>query len=39
MAADDPALDVAATTIPARDKSDDQHGRVIFVNREFVEEH
>ncbi len=39
MAANDPALDVAATTVPARDESDDRHGRVIFVDREFVEEH
>ena len=39
MAADNPALDVAATTVPARDESDNQHGRVIFVDREFVEEH
>ncbi len=38
MAADNPALDVAATTVPARDESDDQHGRVITVDREFVEE-
>ena len=38
MAAYDPALDVASTTVPARDESDDQHGRVIIVDREFVEE-
>jgi hypothetical protein len=39
MAANNPALDMAATTVPARDESDNQHGRVIFVDREFVEEH
>jgi hypothetical protein len=38
MAANDPALDVAATTVPVCDKSDDQHGRVIIVDREVVEE-
>ncbi len=38
MAADDPALDVAATTVPARDESDDQHSKVIIVDREVVEE-
>jgi hypothetical protein len=38
MAANNPARDVAATTVPARDESDDQHGRVIIVDGEFVEE-
>ncbi len=38
MAANNPALDVAATTVPARNESDDQHGRVITADREFVEE-
>ncbi len=38
MAADDPALDMEATAVPAHDESDDQHGRVISGNRDFVEE-
>ncbi len=38
MAADDLALDMEATAVPVRDKSDDQHGRVISGNRDFVEE-
>jgi hypothetical protein len=38
MAADDPALDMEATAVPARDESDDQHGKVISGNKDFVEE-
>ncbi len=38
MAANNPTLDVAATTVPVRDESDNQHDGVFIVDRDFVEE-